>query len=172
MEIETDNAAEHFFPNPAFIQIYTEAITNALDAGASTVDIDVTIKSFGEPETISISIADNGTGFTDDNFDRFKRLLKPRDALHKGLGRLVYLRYFRQVDVNSAFADTLRTFTFSQKFNGTSKLLKPEPAILQKTIFTQGNPIPTPTFILSFDAIINDAEAKNSTFLNIFREKR
>ncbi len=46
MEVETDNAAEHFFPNPSFSQIYSEAVTNALDAGATNVVIDLAIRDF------------------------------------------------------------------------------------------------------------------------------
>jgi hypothetical protein len=117
MEVETENAAEHFFPNPAFPQIYLEAVTNALDAGATEIIIDIDIRSFSEPETIKLKIWDNGVGFTDENFTRFQKLLKPRDAMHKGLGRLVYLRYFRQVDVLSRFNSKIRTFSFSSSYD-------------------------------------------------------
>ncbi len=39
-----------------------------------------------------------------------------------------------------------------------------------KTEAPDGSIIPTPTFVLSFDSIIEDAAARNSTFLNILRE--
>src|SRR5947207_1545089 len=103
MEIETMNAAGVFFPNPAFPQIYFEAVANALDAGATDVDIAIEIKSFADADTLRVQISDNGAGFTDDDFARFALLLKLRDDSHKGLGRLIYLRYFRQVDVDSHF---------------------------------------------------------------------
>jgi hypothetical protein len=118
MEIETLNAAGVFFPNPAFPQVYFEAVANALDAGATKVSIAIEIKSFGDADTLRVRVTDNGTGFTDENFGRFERLLKPRDGSHKGLGRLIYLRYFRDVDVASRFGDVLRTFIFSERFKG------------------------------------------------------
>jgi len=33
-----------------------------------------------------------------------------------------------------------------------------------------GTIIPTPLFVLSFDAVMNDAECRNNTFLKILRE--
>ncbi len=122
MEIETKNAADHFFPNSAYNQVYSEAVTNALDAGATEISIAVSIRAFSEPKTILVTISDNGTGFTDESFERFKRLLNPRDESHKGLGRLVYLQYFQTVEVRSIFNNKERTFVFTSSFNGQSEL--------------------------------------------------
>jgi hypothetical protein len=124
LEVETDNAAEHFFPNPSFAQIYSEAVTNALDAGATNVVVSVAIREFLAPDTLRLTIADNGDGFTDENFERFKRLLKPRDEMHKGLGRLIYLRYFTEVDVSSGFGTILRRFRFQSDFTPRDELPK------------------------------------------------
>jgi hypothetical protein len=41
MEIEIKNAIELFFPSRNFQQIYFEAVTNALDAGALEIDIQI-----------------------------------------------------------------------------------------------------------------------------------
>jgi phosphoglycerate-specific signal transduction histidine kinase len=76
--------------------VYFEALANALDAGATEVSIDIDIQAFDQPETLKITVSDNDDGFNDDNFDRFKTLLKPRDGLHKGIGRLVFLNYFKK----------------------------------------------------------------------------
>lgn len=122
MDIETSNAIKLFFPNPSLVQVFFEAVANSLDAGASDVSIKLDIQAFTSPETLKISIADNGGGFTDESFERFKHLLKPQDAFHKGLGRLVFLNYFDRVEVESAWAKSRRTFIFSQTFAGESKV--------------------------------------------------
>ncbi len=76
------------------IQVLFEALANSLDAGASEVTIRIEIDGFVAADTLRFTITDNGSGFDDGSFDRFCQLLKPRDAGHKGLGRLVYLNYF------------------------------------------------------------------------------
>src|SRR5258708_2620313 len=83
---ELSNAIKLFFPNPSLVQVLFEAIANALDADASEISIKIDINAFNAPETLQISITDNGRGFTDASFERFKRLLKPPDRFHKGLG--------------------------------------------------------------------------------------
>jgi len=103
MEIETDYAVQLFFTNPAFIQIYFEAIANSFDAGASEINIYISSDGQIAPKHLEITISDNGEGFTDERFDRFRRLKKPKDKFHKGLGRLVFLHYFSSVYVVSSF---------------------------------------------------------------------
>jgi hypothetical protein len=122
MDIETSNAIKLFFPNPSLLQVFFEAVGNALDAGASEISIKIEIQSFNAPDTLQITIADNGNGFTDDSFDRFKRLLKPQDSFHKGLGRLVFLNYFGRISVDSVWGANRRTFIFSESFQGENKL--------------------------------------------------
>jgi len=65
-------------------------------------------------------VTDNGDGFTDENFDRFKTLLKPRDKFHKGLGRLVFLNYFERVEISSVWDKKKRNFTFKSGFDGNA----------------------------------------------------
>jgi hypothetical protein len=108
MEIDTKYASRLFFPSPSFVQIYLEAIANSFDAGAS--DIEIVVESDGgiSAEGLKVTIADNGVGFTDERFARFRRLQEPHDAYHKGLGRLVYLQYFQEVAVVSHFSAGFR----------------------------------------------------------------
>jgi hypothetical protein len=122
MEIEIQNAVGLFFPTPYFQQIYLEAVVNALDAGATKIEITIKTRSFTSPETLKVTITDNGSGFTDDRFDRFRKLLNPKDSYHKGLGRLVFLKYFKQVEVESRYEKSVRTFTFSSSFDGKNKV--------------------------------------------------
>lgn len=122
MDIETSNAIKLFFPNPSLVQVFFEAVANALDAGASEITIKIEIQGFTSPDTLKISITDNGSGFTDESFERFRRLLKPQDSFHKGLGRLVFLNYFDRIAVESVWGANHRAFVFSESFQGEQKL--------------------------------------------------
>ncbi len=120
MDIETSSAIKLFFPNPSLALVYFEALANALDAHATEISIAIDIHSFDKPESLKITISDNGDGFTDENFERFKTLLKPRDKFHKGIGRLVFLNYFDRIDVKSVWGQQQRKFVFRKGFDGNS----------------------------------------------------
>jgi hypothetical protein len=122
MDIETSSAIKLFFPSPSLLLVYYEAIANALDAGATEIEIEISIASFSASETLALRISDNGSGFTDESFERFKTLMKPKDNFHKGIGRLVYLSYFDRVGVKSEWDTKSRAFTFRGNFDGQSKL--------------------------------------------------
>jgi hypothetical protein len=126
MDIETSGAVNLFFPNSSLTLVYFEAIANALDAEASKIAIHINITSFDKPDTLIITISDNGTGFNNENFDRFKTLLKPRDKHHKGIGRLIYLKYFKKVSIKSEWLGYSREFIFKEGFDGNA------PAILSQ----------------------------------------
>ncbi|MBX3176262.1 MAG: sensor histidine kinase [Candidatus Hydrogenedentes bacterium] len=122
MKIKLDKAIAYFYPSPSFEQIYFETIANAIDAGATEVSIDIYIESFAKPETLSITIKDNGVGFTDRNFGKFSHLLDADSKDHKGLGRLVLLVYFSDVHVSSVFGKSnRREFDFTRDFGGEEK---------------------------------------------------
>lgn len=123
MNISMKDAITHFFTNPSFDLIYSEALANALDAGASQIKIEIDIKGFDKPNTLNIIIEDNGNGFTDQNFKKFSTLLLKEDEHHKGLGRLVYLRYFSNVHIESVFSEKRkRVFDFNDDFHGNSEI--------------------------------------------------
>ena len=133
MDIQTSNAIRHFFPNPSLVQVYFEAVANALDAGATEIDINITTAGATTKNGFEITISDNGSGFDDTSFNRIKELLNAKDTFHKGLGRLVYLNYFSSVSITSVFGKKRRSFIFSPSFKGENELCelsKPEP---QKT---------------------------------------
>jgi hypothetical protein len=128
MDIETSNAIKLFFPNPSLVQVLFEGVANSLDADASEIFIKIEIQGFTSPDTLRISIIDDGLGFTDENFERFKTLLRRRDEFHKGLGRLIYLNYFNRVEVTSTWGSNRRIFTFKETFNGIAPVeALPEP---------------------------------------------
>lgn len=122
MDIETSSAIKLFFPNPSLALVYYEAIANALDAGATEIDIDISIQAFTASETLNVTISDNGTGFTDESFGRFKTLMKPKDGFHKGIGRLVFLNYFGSVEITSEWKNKRRKFVFKENFDGNADI--------------------------------------------------
>lgn len=118
MDIEAENAIKLFFPNPSLVMVYHEAIANALDAGATEISIGIAIQSYDNPSSLNITISDNGNGLNEENFGRFKTLLKPRDEYHKGIGKLLFLEYFNCVEVDSYWENRRRKFTYNEDFNG------------------------------------------------------
>lgn len=136
MDIETSGAIKLFFPNPSLTLVYFEALANALDADATGVSIDIDVQAYDKPDTLKITVTDNGDGFTDENFNRFKTLLKPRDKFHKGIGRLVFLNYFDRVEVVSTRDKWQRKFVFKEGFDGNAPLQQLEQAQDAKTTLT------------------------------------
>jgi histidine kinase/DNA gyrase B/HSP90-like ATPase len=118
VDIEASNAIKLFFPAPSLVMVYFEAIANSFDAGADDINIKIEISSFDKPSSLKITITDNGNGFNDDNFNRFRTLLRPRDEFHKGIGRLLFLEYFKQVEILSSWDNKKRTFVFNDNFDG------------------------------------------------------
>ena len=122
MKVKPKNAANLLFSSTSLEYVYFEAIANSIDAGASKITIAIQISSFTEPETLRISISDNGKGFDEASFNRFSNLLDRSDPQHKGIGRLVYLSYFSEIFVNSAFGMQRRHFIFNDEFDGDCTL--------------------------------------------------
>lgn len=99
--------------------VYAEAFANAIDAGATDISISINLKRFTDPSSLHIVIHDNGCGFDAINYGKFSELMKKSDRRHKGLGRLVYLEYFKQVKIESVFEENkLRKFVFNEDFKG------------------------------------------------------
>jgi hypothetical protein len=78
--------------------------------------LNIFIDSYSEPETLKMIISDNGDGFNDENYHKFGRLLETNDEEHKGLGRLVFLNYFKKVSISSVYQNKERLFEYSQLF--------------------------------------------------------
>lgn len=125
MRVKLSKAVKMFFGNSSLEMVYFEAIANALDAGASKINITISAQDYSQPETLTISIEDNGAGFTDDRFKKFSNLFDVDDSTHKGLGRLVYLCYFEKATITSNYDDFYsRKFEFSDAFEENSEVIK------------------------------------------------
>lgn len=48
--------------------------------------------------------------------------MKPKDGFHKGIGRLVFLNYFDNVEISSEWADRRRKFVFKENFDGKAEM--------------------------------------------------
>lgn len=135
MKINIPQAVKLFFSNPSLELVYIEAIANSIDADATEIDIQIQIREFSEPEGLIITIKDNGEGFTDERFEKFSKLLEVEEESHKGIGRLVFLSYFKKVEISSKYGNSHRTFLFSNEFEGKSKIEKIEKS-LNETVIT------------------------------------
>ena len=116
MDIKIDRAIKQFFPSPSFQMVLFEAIANALDAQATIINISISIDKLSAHQTLIMDIEDNGIGIDDTRFEQFKSLLETDDTEHRGLGRLVYLYYFSQVDILSYFGKRQRKICFNRDF--------------------------------------------------------
>lgn len=121
MKVKLSQAVKMFFGNSSLEMVFFEAIANALDANATEIQIKISVKALNQPETLQFEISDNGEGFTDERYSKFSKLFDVDESTHKGLGRLVYLCYFEDVQVTSYFDKTKRrTFDFSEGFEEES----------------------------------------------------
>lgn len=122
MDVNVKRAVKMFFSKSSFEMIYFEALANAIDAGATEFNIHIILPEASDWLNMSLELTDNGVGFTDDRFGKFKKLLDVEERTHKGLGRLVYLCYFDRVKVESVYAPLhMRKFEFSEEFAGQNE---------------------------------------------------
>lgn len=127
MEVNVKSAVKMFFSRSSFEMIYIEAFANALDAEATEFNIHITLPEESDWENMMVEISDNGVGFTDERFRKFKRLFDVEEQSHKGLGRLVYLCYFDKVAIESVFQPgKARRFEFSETFDGECSFVDTE----------------------------------------------
>lgn len=125
MDVNVKRAVKMFFSKSSFEMIYFEAFANAIDAGATEFNIHITLPETSDWLNMSLELVDNGVGFTDEHFGKFKKLLDVEERTHKGLGRLVYLCYFDQVRVESVFEPgSLRRFVFNEDFDGQNEVVE------------------------------------------------
>lgn len=133
MKINLKQAVKYFFNNPSLELIYIEAVANSIDAQATKIDIEIEIEEISKPETLKILIRDNGEGFNDQRYNKFSELMMVEDNSHKGLGRLVFLSYFDNVEVLSNFDKKKRIFEYSTDFDSSKMILSDTESNKQQT---------------------------------------
>ncbi len=118
MEINLGKAIDFFYPTSSSLElVYFEAIANAIDAGADKIHVIISVDAYSKPESLTLKITDNGIGFSDERYRKFSKLLETDEDDHKGLGRLVFLKYFKTVEIESVFDGQIRKFTFEKNFD-------------------------------------------------------
>jgi hypothetical protein len=139
MKVKLNQAAKVFFGTSSLEMVYIEAVANALDADATKIEIDIDVKANNQPQTLQVTIKDNGIGFTDERFEKFCNLFDVDEDSHKGLGRLVYLCYFENTDVSSNYGGVYhRDFRFSDAFDNKSKVTTVKPTESGTTLTMSG----------------------------------
>ena len=96
--VDKERAVKANFKNITFFDMVVEAVSNAIDANAQNIAINISSLD-------NIIIEDDGDGFTDDNFNSFLKLYSPYKKAKgaKGLGRLAYLKFYRDVVFDSVY---------------------------------------------------------------------
>lgn len=124
MKVKLGQAVKMFFGNSSLEMVYLEAIANSLDAEATEININISIDSYSQTESLEITIKDNGLGFTDDRYEKFCNLFDVDESSHKGLGRLVYPFYFEGISISSHYEETLkREFNFDEDIDENSSTI-------------------------------------------------
>lgn len=106
--------------------VVREAVTNAIQAGATVIKVNL---DYGTPQEKlfgsqgreylnAISISDNGEGFTDENLQSFYEVCTEhrKQIGGKGVGRLSYLKYGKDVVVTSQTNDKKVQFNYNFDF--------------------------------------------------------
>lgn len=116
-----------------------EAITNSIQAKSTDIKIffyeknDSTIDEEQDFHTIDeIKIIDNGDGFNDANIDSFRiyRSNYKKDLGAKGIGRFLYLKLFKEVDITSLSKRIKFTVQSDVNIKNTNNLLDNTTVIL------------------------------------------
>lgn len=127
IEFDIDALVSHMFGRVSFSQVILEAVANSIDSGASDVKVELVSNSkIGDEFYLDIKVTDNGSGISERGLDRFIAVRKPKDAKHKGMGRLVFLKFFESAEVYSSCADRSVEFIFSRRHNQPPKIGAPQ----------------------------------------------
>jgi hypothetical protein len=133
-QVNIENVVKHYdFGNEnGFLFCLFETVSNALYCSSDNKEIKITIKitreykaneltNVDEDVITSVSVSDNGIGFTDKNFKNFTRsIYETNHDCGKGLGRISYLKVFNNVLIESKFEENGITYSRNFKFDLSS----------------------------------------------------
>lgn len=119
--------AEHYRGGVSARDVIREALTNAIHAGGKNICVDLHFSerqqelSIGNEERSvleTITIVDDGEGFTEENLNFFDEICTGhKDSIGgKGVGRLAFLKYAKSVEVRSQLAHELVHFSYTPEF--------------------------------------------------------
>lgn len=117
--------AEHYKGGVTARDVIREGVTNSIHAGASQITVDLAFQRqaglFGDEERNvldTITISDDGEGFTQDNLNYFDEICTSHkdDIGGKGVGRLAFLKYANRVEIRSQLPTDLVEFRYTPDF--------------------------------------------------------
>ena len=124
LKVKIDSVLESFNSKIPFLQPVYECISNSLEANATKISIvfekeDVLPNSTVQPRITGFTIYDNGDGFTKVNRESFSEYLSKYKAKLgcKGIGRLTWLKVFREVKIESYTGQEHVTINFDKSFS-------------------------------------------------------
>jgi nitrogen fixation/metabolism regulation signal transduction histidine kinase len=122
--------AYDFGDENGFLFCLSEAVSNALYCCVNNQSIKIAVQfkrehraneliKDDENAVTAVSVTDNGTGFANDNFAKFaKTIYKTNHESGKGLGRVAFLKVFRDVYIESCFEENGVYYSRNFKFGG------------------------------------------------------
>jgi hypothetical protein len=145
-EVEVDDVVRNYeFDNDeGFLYCLFEAVSNALYCSVNKKDIKITVQFIREYKAneltkdddnfiTALSVTDNGIGFTNENFGKFtKTIYKTNHEGGKGLGKIAFLKVFRDVFIESSFKENGKYYSRNFKFD-TGKIKDPRKEIDEKS---------------------------------------
>jgi hypothetical protein len=147
-----------------FLFCLFEAVSNALYCCVNNQDIRITVRFTREYKAneltrdndnfiIAFSVTDNGIGFINDNFDKFtNKIYKTNHEGGKGLGRVAFLKVFRDVHIESCFIEDGKYYSRNFKFDTDNIVDK------KKEITNKNNPETTVYFKHIKDDFLDDTK--------------
>lgn len=119
---------KYIHKHTSYLQPIFEAMSNAFEAlkdplsSSITICLNTTATLFSEQkEFVSLDVIDTGVGFTEENMRRFEKLFDESKGFNNfGSGRIQYLHFFQQTEIESVFEDKgqkhKRVLVLSKKF--------------------------------------------------------
>lgn len=140
--------AEHYKGGVTARDVIREGVTNSIQAGANSIHVDLFFDRqaglFGDEvrhvlDTISIS--DDGEGFTQKNINHFDEICTGhKDKIGgKGVGRLAFLKYGNKVAVQSQLEREFVSFNYTPEFTLDSVSRTPSLGDKRTTIVISGS---------------------------------
>lgn len=147
-EMKTDlTSAVKNYKKSSIYDSINEALVNSIQAGATKIEVDFTLKSaneiFSREFVSSVKIKDNGDGFNEGNRKSFLTYLSRHKEKQgcQGIGRLSYLKTFQKVHISSKQNRELVEFDFTTELSEDKLKPKKITADTKETIIQMITPI-------------------------------
>lgn len=140
LEVDVSTAVDRFSQKIGFWQPLYEAISNALEANASEIVVEIepapTLHKSTDQVVAEITVQDNGDGFTEANIKSFCKLwTKHKSELGcRGVGRLTWLRVFNKVSIASRVRGKNIAIEFNRNFEPGDVIRKKSTSSQKRTI--------------------------------------